>query len=97
MVDLVGKLSRDTKDNRTALNKLSDDAEKMRVDITTLFRLNNEFRQEMDEISEKVADLYVLKKMMNVSFSRLQLKVKYSVAHCHNSYHLCYYWLSLEC
>lgn len=39
----------------------------MRKDIDTLFRQNEEFRKEVEELSVKVAELYVLKRMMAVS------------------------------
>jgi hypothetical protein len=39
--------------------------------VKTLFRLSDEFRKEMDELSEKVAELYILKKQMAVSGANL--------------------------
>jgi predicted transcriptional regulator len=35
------------------------------------FRLSDEFRKEMDELSEKVAELYILKKQMAVRIANL--------------------------
>lgn len=38
----------------------------IRKDIDSLFRQNEEFRKEVEELSIKVAELYVLKKQMAV-------------------------------
>ncbi len=52
------------KANRQSITDLEEETTKMKDDIQTLFRLSDEFRKEMDELSQKVAELYVLKKQM---------------------------------
>lgn len=61
VTSIVTSLAAEAGDNRRILQNLQDDNKKMRTDIDKLYTLSDEFRKEMDEIGEKVADLYVLK------------------------------------
>lgn len=63
----VNEVERETKENKKQLHALETDITEMRKDIDTLFRQNEEFRKEVEELSVKVAELYVLKRMMAVS------------------------------
>eukprot|EP01042_Synura_sphagnicola_P006327 gene6327-8085_t len=60
----VNEVERETKENKKQLHALETDMAEMRKDIDTLFRQNEEFRKEVEELSVKVAELYVLKRMM---------------------------------
>ena len=65
--DHVGKVEEETKENSREIQNLNSELKKVNVNIETLFRLSNEFRAEMDELSAKVADLYLMKKALSVS------------------------------
>jgi uncharacterized coiled-coil DUF342 family protein len=56
----------ETKENEKQVRLLADAHEKARKDLTTLFRHTAEFRKEIEELSEKVSELYVLKKQLAV-------------------------------
>jgi hypothetical protein len=60
----VNDVDNNVKANRQSITDLEQETLKIKDDIQTLFRLSTEFRQEMDELSQKVAELYVLKKQM---------------------------------
>ena len=49
------------------MQNLIDDVESQKKHVTELYKLSDEFRKEMDELSERVAELYLLKKSINVS------------------------------
>ncbi|RYH24334.1 hypothetical protein EON65_16895 [archaeon] len=63
----VAEVDMDTQMNRKNIKILEVETQHMKKDIESLFRLSDEFRKEMDELSEKVAELYVLKKQLAVS------------------------------
>lgn len=52
--------------NKKDIDELTAEATKNKREIATLFRLNDDFRKEMNELSQKVAELYVLKKQLTV-------------------------------
>ncbi len=62
----VVNLELEAKDNKKQILALADDVDLQRKSIEDLFRLSNEFRQEMDELAEKVAELYLMKKQLTV-------------------------------
>lgn len=62
----MNEVEKETKDNKRHIQCLEADMGDMRKDIETLFRQNEEFRKEVEELSMKVAELYVLKKLMAV-------------------------------
>jgi Tfp pilus assembly protein PilE len=64
LVNKVGDVEHRMSANTKRIIALEDDGVRMRDDIQNLFRLSDEFRKEMDELSQKVAELYVLKKQM---------------------------------
>lgn len=70
MCHKVADVDTETKNNRRSITLLEAQTERIEKDIHTLFRLSDEFRKEMDELSQKVAELYVLKKQMAVSTKR---------------------------
>eukprot|EP01038_Epipyxis_sp_PR26KG_P013998 gene13998-18774_t len=61
----VTLLDQETKANKRQLHILNDENERNKTDVINLFKLSAEFRKEMDELSQKVTDLYILKKQMN--------------------------------
>lgn len=61
VTSIVTSLAAEAGDNRRILQNLQDDNKKMRVDIEKLYSLSDEFRTEMNEMGEKVADLFSLK------------------------------------
>jgi uncharacterized coiled-coil DUF342 family protein len=63
----VGDLETATKDNNRKMSQLGEDVEVQKKNIMELFKLSDEFRKEMDELGEQVAELYLLKKNINVS------------------------------
>jgi uncharacterized coiled-coil DUF342 family protein len=46
---------------------LTEEVDEQKKHVKELYKLSDEFRKEMDELSEKVAELYLLKKNINVS------------------------------
>lgn len=64
MAGVVKQLSAEATDNRRVLQNIQDDAKKMRQDIDSLFRLTADFRIEMDELGQKIAELMALKKVV---------------------------------
>ena len=67
---LAGKVTAieiDTSKNSADIKVLNDNLEESNKNVKELFRLSREFRQEMDELSEKVAELHLLKKQLGVS------------------------------
>ena len=62
----VGEVEKTTLQNSENIINLTDTLEETNKKVTELFRLSDEFRKEMDELSEKVAELYLLKKQMMV-------------------------------
>jgi uncharacterized coiled-coil DUF342 family protein len=64
----VSDLETAAKDNNRKLGQLHDDMEAQKKNIVQLFTLSDEFRKEMDELGEQVAELYLLKKSINVSY-----------------------------
>jgi peptidoglycan hydrolase CwlO-like protein len=71
----VTEVDNETQNNKKSLKLLDAEVKNTQEDVKTLFRLSSEFRKEMDELSEKVAELYVLKKIMAVRFSRCFLAI----------------------
>jgi hypothetical protein len=63
----VSDLETATKDNNRKMSQLGEDVEAQKKNIMELFKLSDEFRKEMDELGEQVAELYLLKKNINVS------------------------------
>jgi hypothetical protein len=61
VTQIVTSLAAEAGDNRRILQNLQDDNKKMRTDIEKLYTLSDEFRKEMNEMGEKVSDLYALK------------------------------------
>lgn len=62
----MGDLETATKDNHRKMNQIGEDVEAQKKNIVELFKLSDEFRKEMDELGEQVAELYLLKKSINV-------------------------------
>ena len=62
----VSAVHNDTKENEKQIKLLQDGHEKAKKDLSTLFRHISEFRKEMEELSEKVSELYVVKKHLAV-------------------------------
>ena len=62
----VNDIDMATKDNNRRVNQLTEDVEAQKKNIVELFKLSDEFRKEMDELGEQVAELYLLKKSINV-------------------------------
>eukprot|EP01035_Chromulina_nebulosa_P021434 gene21434-27764_t len=58
----VTAVHNDTKENEKQIKLLQAGHEKAKKDLSTLFRHISEFRKEMEELSEKVSELYVVKK-----------------------------------
>ena len=63
----VSDLENSNKENNRKLNNLTDDVEVQKKNVIQLFKLNDEFRKEMEDLGEQVAELYLLKKSINVS------------------------------
>lgn len=63
----VTTVHNDTKENERQIKILQDAHEKASKNISTLFRQTAELRKEIEELSEKVSELYVLKKQLAVS------------------------------
>jgi len=66
----VSDLENSNKENNRKLNNLTDDVEVQKKNVIQLFKLNDEFRKEMEDLGEQVAELYLLKKSINVSVTR---------------------------
>lgn len=64
LTGMVTQLANEANENKRIIQNLQDDNKKIRVDVETLYRLSDEFRTEMNELGEKVAELYVLKAQM---------------------------------
>lgn len=60
----VSEVDMETQMNKKNVKVLEVETQHMKKDIENLFRLSDEFRKEMDELSEQVAELYVLKKQV---------------------------------
>lgn len=75
----VTDLETASRDNNRKVNQIAEDVEAQKKNIVQLFTLSDEFRKEMDELGEQVAELYLLKKSINVS--DLWLAVDYTVPH----------------
>jgi len=60
----VAVIESETKKNSSDIQVLNDNLEESNKNVKELFRLSREFRQEMDELSEKVAELHLLKKQI---------------------------------
>jgi peptidoglycan hydrolase CwlO-like protein len=71
----VTEVDNETQNNKKSLKLLDAEVKNIQEDVKSLFRLSSEFRKEMDELSEKVAELYVLKKIMAVGFFSLDFLV----------------------
>jgi uncharacterized coiled-coil DUF342 family protein len=69
----VHEVDQETQQNKRGIKLLDAEVTSLKDDVKSLYRLTDEFRKEMDELSEKVAELYVLKKIMAVSFLHLVL------------------------
>jgi len=67
----VNGVEAETQRNRRSIGLLEEQTTRIEKDVATLFRLSDEFRREMDELSEKVTELYELKKQMAVSKSSI--------------------------
>lgn len=63
----VTAIDSETKKNSSDIKMLNENLEESNKNVKELFRLSREFRQEMDELSEKVAELHLLKKQIGVS------------------------------
>jgi len=63
----VTVIESETKKNSSDIKVLNENLEESNKNVKELFRLSREFRQEMDELSEKVAELHLLKKQIGVS------------------------------
>lgn len=63
----VSDLENSNKENNRKLNNLTEDVEVQKKNVIQLFKLNDEFRKEMEDLGEQVAELYLLKKSINVS------------------------------
>ena len=57
----------ETKENDRQIKVLTESNDKNKQDIETLYKMSNNFRREMEELSEKVTELYTLKKQIEVS------------------------------
>ncbi len=66
----MSDLENSSKENNRKLNNLTDDVEVQKKNVIQLFKLNDEFRKEMEDLGEQVAELYLLKKSINVSVTR---------------------------
>ena len=62
----VSAVHSETKENERQIKLLQEGQEKAKKDLSTLFRHISEFRKEMEELSEKVSELYVVKKLLAV-------------------------------
>eukprot|EP00599_Poterioochromonas_sp_BG-1_P008007 CAMPEP_0173150978 /NCGR_PEP_ID=MMETSP1105-20130129/11295_1 /TAXON_ID=2985 /ORGANISM="Ochromonas sp., Strain BG-1" /LENGTH=618 /DNA_ID=CAMNT_0014066243 /DNA_START=79 /DNA_END=1935 /DNA_ORIENTATION=- len=60
----VNEVDSETQSNKRSIKLLEAEVANIQEDVKNLFRLSDEFRKEMDELSEKVAELYILKKVM---------------------------------
>ncbi len=63
----MNEVDSETQSNKRSIKLLEAEVANIQEDVKNLFRLSDEFRKEMDELSEKVAELYILKKVMAVS------------------------------
>jgi len=61
----VTEIDTANKENNKKMDRIVVDMDAQKKSIADLFRVSNEFRLEMDELSEKVAELYLLKKHIN--------------------------------
>lgn len=66
MREHVQRVEETTNSNKQQLSDLAEENVKMKQNIDTLYRLSNEFRTEMDELGEKVAELSTMKKQLSV-------------------------------
>ena len=64
LTTLVTQLANEATENKRIIQNLVDDNKKIRGDVETLYRLSDEFRTEMNEMSEKLSELYALKAQM---------------------------------
>lgn len=74
MREHVQRVEETTNSNKQQLSDLAEENVKMKQNIDTLYRLSNEFRTEMDELGEKVAELSTMKKQLSV-----RTKVRFSI------------------
>ena len=64
LTGMVTQLANEANENKRIIQNLQDDNKKIRTDVESLYRLSDEMRSEMNELGEKVAELYVLKAQM---------------------------------
>jgi len=78
----VSDLENSNKENNRKLNNLTDDVEVQKKNVIQLFKLNDEFRKEMEDLGEQVAELYLLKKSINVSVTRSYIATANLISTC---------------
>ena len=64
LTGLVTQLANEASENKRVIQNLQDDNKKIRGDVESLYRLSDEMRTEMNEMSEKLSELYALKAQM---------------------------------
>ena len=64
----VSVIHEETKENDRQIKILTESSEKNKKDIENLYKLSSNFRREMEELSDKVTELYILKKQIEVNF-----------------------------
>ena len=64
LTGLVTQLANEASENKRVIQNLQDDTKKIRGDVESLYRLSDEMRTEMNEMSEKLSELYALKAQM---------------------------------
>eukprot|EP01032_Pedospumella_encystans_P030110 gene30110-33988_t len=75
----VSDLENSNKENNRKLNNLTEDVEVQKKNVIQLFKLNDEFRKEMEDLGEQVAELYLLKKSINEQQAFLEnLSLRYN-------------------
>lgn len=62
----VERIDFETKENQEQIAVITEENIKRNADVVELFRMNNEFRIQIEELSWKVAELYTLKKTIEV-------------------------------
>lgn len=64
LTSLVTQLANEATENKRVIQSLQDDNKKIHTDLENLYRLSDEFRTEMNEMGEKLSELYALKAQM---------------------------------
>jgi hypothetical protein len=87
---MVMRIDEETQSNKKQIVILVDENQKNKIDIEKLFGISKEFRTELNELSEKVTELLLLKKEVEVNINinsdnLANLNLFYIVLVCRNT------------